>query len=133
MDFSGTQSLITTEFGIDSCDESLSAVFVEREYAASVFYLLPLSCRLSFSASQVDLETPTQVTGIITQGAKDFGNVQYVSEFKVAYSDDGKSWTVLKDKSRSDKVSKPKRACGIRLLFLSSLFVLSVSSVTRKR
>ncbi|KAK1158105.1 lactadherin-like isoform X1 [Acipenser oxyrinchus oxyrinchus] len=53
---------------------------------------------------QVDLETPTQVTGIITQGAKDFGNVQYVSEFKVAYSDDGKSWTVLKDKSRSDKV-----------------------------
>ncbi|XP_041074369.1 lactadherin-like isoform X2 [Polyodon spathula] len=53
---------------------------------------------------QVDLETPTQVTGVLTQGAKDFGNVQYVSEFKVAYSDDGKSWTVLKDKSKSDKV-----------------------------
>ncbi|MBN3316890.1 EDIL3 protein, partial [Atractosteus spatula] len=54
---------------------------------------------------QVDLETPKRITGIITQGAKDFGNVQFVSSFKVAYSDDGQSWTIYKDeKTRKDKV-----------------------------
>ncbi|XP_018620650.1 lactadherin-like isoform X1 [Scleropages formosus] len=54
---------------------------------------------------QVDLETPKRITGIITQGAKDFGVVQFVSAFKVAYSDDGRSWTVVKDQeTKTDKV-----------------------------
>ncbi|XP_036399884.1 EGF-like repeat and discoidin I-like domain-containing protein 3 isoform X2 [Megalops cyprinoides] len=54
---------------------------------------------------QVDLETPKRITGIITQGAKDFGVVQFVSAFKVAYSDDGHAWTVYKDeKTRKDKI-----------------------------
>ncbi|KAG7473924.1 hypothetical protein MATL_G00100890 [Megalops atlanticus] len=54
---------------------------------------------------QVDLETPKRVTGIITQGAKDFGVVQFVSAYKVAYSDDGQSWSVVKDENtRTDKV-----------------------------
>ncbi|KAL4624307.1 lactadherin-like isoform X1 [Arapaima gigas] len=54
---------------------------------------------------QVDLETPKHITGIITQGAKDFGVVQFVSAFKVAYSDDGRSWTAVKDeKTKADKV-----------------------------
>ncbi|KAL0155150.1 hypothetical protein M9458_049413, partial [Cirrhinus mrigala] len=46
-----------------------------------------------------------RITGIITQGAKDFGNVQFVSAFKVAHSDDGIYWTILKDdKTKTDKV-----------------------------
>ncbi|XP_062327236.1 EGF-like repeat and discoidin I-like domain-containing protein 3 isoform X2 [Osmerus eperlanus] len=46
---------------------------------------------------QVDLEKPKRLTGIITQGAKDFGVVQYVSMFKVAYSNDGQTWSLVKD------------------------------------
>ncbi|XP_029992843.1 lactadherin-like isoform X1 [Sphaeramia orbicularis] len=54
---------------------------------------------------QVDLESPKKVTGIITQGAKDFGSVQFVMAFKVAHSDDGQSWTIMKDeKTRTDKI-----------------------------
>lgn len=55
---------------------------------------------------QVDLDSPKRVTGIITQGAKDFGVVQFVLAYKIAYSDDGNSWTVMKDPvSKADKVS----------------------------
>uniref|UniRef100_H3CYG4 Milk fat globule EGF and factor V/VIII domain containing b n=1 Tax=Tetraodon nigroviridis TaxID=99883 RepID=H3CYG4_TETNG len=54
---------------------------------------------------QVDLESPKKISGIITQGAKDFGSVQFVSAFKVAHSDDGQSWTTVKDETtRTDKI-----------------------------
>ncbi|XP_066505740.1 milk fat globule EGF and factor V/VIII domain containing b isoform X1 [Hoplias malabaricus] len=54
---------------------------------------------------QVDLLSPKRITGIITQGAKDFGNVQFVSALKVAYSDDGQYWTIVKDdKTKADKI-----------------------------
>ncbi|XP_029904248.1 lactadherin-like isoform X1 [Myripristis murdjan] len=54
---------------------------------------------------QVDLEKTKRLTGIITQGAKDFGVVQFVSMFKVSYSNDGETWSVLKDeKTGSDKI-----------------------------
>lgn len=53
----------------------------------------------------MDLESPKKITGIITQGAKDFGSIQFVTAFKVAHSDDGQSWTVVKDETtRTDKV-----------------------------
>ncbi|KAK2118078.1 hypothetical protein P7K49_004965 [Saguinus oedipus] len=53
---------------------------------------------------QVDLLVPTKVTGIITQGAKDFGHVQFVGSYKLAYSNDGEHWTVYQDeKQRKDK------------------------------
>lgn len=56
--------------------------------------------------SQVDLEKTKRISGIITQGAKDFGVVQFVSVFKVAYSNDGKSWNTVKEEEDSnDKVS----------------------------
>ncbi|XP_042172039.1 lactadherin-like isoform X1 [Oncorhynchus tshawytscha] len=48
---------------------------------------------------QVDLEKTKHLTGIITQGAKDFGVVQFVSAFKVAYSDDGQAWNLVKDEN----------------------------------
>lgn len=47
---------------------------------------------------QIDLQRPKKVTGVITQGARDFGHIQYVASFKVAHSDDGKTWTLYKDK-----------------------------------
>ncbi|XP_056107050.1 milk fat globule EGF and factor V/VIII domain containing b isoform X1 [Rhinichthys klamathensis goyatoka] len=54
---------------------------------------------------QVDLLRPKRITGIITQGAKDFGNVQFLSAYKVAHSDDGKYWTILKDdKTKTDQI-----------------------------
>lgn len=46
---------------------------------------------------QVDLEKTKRITGIITQGAKDFGVVQFVSVFKIAYSNDGGSWSIVKE------------------------------------
>lgn len=53
----------------------------------------------------MDLESPKKITGIITQGAKDFGSIQFVTAFKVAHSDDGQYWTVVKDETtRTDKV-----------------------------
>lgn len=58
-----------------------------------------------FVRLQVDLESPKKITGIVTQGAKDFGSVQFVSAFKVAYGDDGRSWTAVKDDTTgTDKV-----------------------------
>ena len=60
--------------------------------------------------AQVDLLAPKKITGIITQGAKDFGAIQFVMSFKVAHSDDGKSWTIVKDETTStDKVSPATR------------------------
>uniref|UniRef100_A0A3B5AYK4 Milk fat globule-EGF factor 8 protein a n=1 Tax=Stegastes partitus TaxID=144197 RepID=A0A3B5AYK4_9TELE len=54
---------------------------------------------------QADLEKTKRLTGIITQGAKDFGVVQFVSVFKVAYSNDGESWSTVKDdKTENDKL-----------------------------
>lgn len=58
----------------------------------------------------MDLLVPTKVTGVITQGAKDFGRVQFVGSYKVAYSNDGERWTVYQDeKQRKDKVSRTNR------------------------
>lgn len=54
---------------------------------------------------QVDLRSTKKITGIITQGAKDFGTVQFVTAFKVAHSDDGQLWTIVKDETtKTDKV-----------------------------
>lgn len=51
------------------------------------------------------MERPKKITGIVTQGAKDFGNVQFVTAFKVAHSDDGQSWTMVMDEAtNTDKV-----------------------------
>lgn len=58
-----------------------------------------------FSVAQVDLEKTKRISGIITQGAKDFGVVQFVSVFKVMYSNDGQSWNTVKEQNVSnDKV-----------------------------
>ncbi|XP_030623995.1 EGF-like repeat and discoidin I-like domain-containing protein 3 [Chanos chanos] len=54
---------------------------------------------------QVDLLLPTKVTGIITQGAKDFGHVQFVGSYKLAFSNNGEKWTIYQDESlKKDKV-----------------------------
>lgn len=54
---------------------------------------------------QVDLLLPTKVTGVITQGAKDFGHVQFVGSYKLAYSNNGERWKIYQDeKQGKDKV-----------------------------
>ncbi|RMC01234.1 hypothetical protein DUI87_22183 [Hirundo rustica rustica] len=54
---------------------------------------------------RVDLLIPTKITGIITQGAKDFGHVQFVGSYKLAYSNDGEHWKIYQDeKQKKDKV-----------------------------
>ncbi|XP_070618121.1 lactadherin isoform X1 [Erythrolamprus reginae] len=52
---------------------------------------------------QVDLQKLKKVTGIITQGARDFGHIQYVAAYKVAYSNDGKTWTFYQD-NKTNKI-----------------------------
>lgn len=46
---------------------------------------------------QIDLGSQKQVSGIITQGARDFGSIQFVAAYKVAHSNDGLRWTEYKD------------------------------------
>lgn len=41
-----------------------------------------------------------RVTGLITQGAKRIGSPEYVKSYKVAYSDDGKTWRTYKVKGK---------------------------------
>ncbi|XP_053128741.1 lactadherin isoform X2 [Hemicordylus capensis] len=54
---------------------------------------------------QIDLGREKKVTGIITQGARDFGHIQYVAAYKIAHSDDGRSWTLYKDsRANSTKI-----------------------------
>uniref|UniRef100_A0A8C1NKS6 EGF-like repeats and discoidin I-like domains 3b n=1 Tax=Cyprinus carpio TaxID=7962 RepID=A0A8C1NKS6_CYPCA len=54
---------------------------------------------------QVDFQITTKITGIITQGAKDFGHVQFVGSYKVAFSNDGEKWLMYQDeKQQKDKI-----------------------------
>ncbi|KAL0967934.1 hypothetical protein UPYG_G00260070 [Umbra pygmaea] len=101
-------------------DRQISASSVHRTWGIEAFTWLPHYARLdkqgktnAWTAAtndrsewlQVDLEAPKRITGIITQGAKDFGTVQFVSAFKMAYSDDGQSWSIVKDNITStDKI-----------------------------
>ncbi|KAK6316184.1 hypothetical protein J4Q44_G00137080 [Coregonus suidteri] len=51
------------------------------------------------------LLVPTKVTGIVTQGAKDFGRVQFVLSYKLAYINDGLRWTMYPEEAHhKDKV-----------------------------
>ncbi|XP_016007106.1 lactadherin isoform X2 [Rousettus aegyptiacus] len=51
---------------------------------------------------QIDLGSEKQVTGIITQGARDFGHIQYVAAYKLAYSNNGVDWTEYSDPGTSE-------------------------------
>lgn len=52
------------------------------------------------------------MTGIVTQGARDFGHIQYVAAYKVAYSDNGTSWTVYRDSQTNSTKVWGRRAAG---------------------
>lgn len=77
----------------------------ESKPATEIAWILKRILFEAFSVAQVDLEKTKRISGIITQGAKDFGVVQFVSVFKVAYSNDGESWSTVKEENVSnDKV-----------------------------
>uniref|UniRef100_A0A3Q3APV4 Milk fat globule EGF and factor V/VIII domain containing a n=1 Tax=Kryptolebias marmoratus TaxID=37003 RepID=A0A3Q3APV4_KRYMA len=93
-------------------DEQLSASSTFRTWGVDTFTWHPQFARLDKAGKtnawspdsaeshgplfclQVDLGKTKRLTGIITQGAKDFGVVQFVSEFKVEFSHDGAAWTL---------------------------------------
>lgn len=69
------------------------------------YHLLIPSVSVVLSFFQVDMLMPTKITGVITQGAKDFGHVQFVGSYKVAFSNDGERWHIYQDaKQKKDKV-----------------------------
>ncbi|EMP30793.1 EGF-like repeat and discoidin I-like domain-containing protein 3 [Chelonia mydas] len=49
-----------------------------------------------------------RLTGVITQGAKRIGSPEYIKSYKIAYSNDGKSWVTYKVKGTNEDM-KPKR------------------------
>ena len=52
-----------------------------------------------------------RVTGVITQGAKRIGSPEYIKSYKIAYSNDGKAWTMYKAKgTNEDMVRLPCHA-----------------------
>ncbi|XP_058685020.1 EGF-like repeat and discoidin I-like domain-containing protein 3, partial [Poecile atricapillus] len=50
----------------------------------------------------INLQKKMRVTGVITQGAKRIGSPEYVKSYKIAYSNDGKSWTMYKVKGTKE-------------------------------
>ena len=93
-------------------DKQITASSFYKTWGLSAFSWYPFYARLdnqgkfnawtaqTNSASewlQIDLGSLRRVTGIITQGARDFGHIQYVAAYRVAYSDDGENWTEYRD------------------------------------
>lgn len=52
-----------------------------------------------------------RVTGVITQGAKRIGSPEYVKSYKIAYSNDGKSWTMYKVKGTKEDMVRLSHLC----------------------
>lgn len=46
---------------------------------------------------QLDIGPPTLVTAVITKGRGDTGRKQWVTKYKISYSNDSTSWTFYKD------------------------------------
>ncbi|XP_076727620.1 EGF-like repeat and discoidin I-like domain-containing protein 3 [Callospermophilus lateralis] len=51
---------------------------------------------------QINLQRKMRVTGVITQGAKRIGSPEYIKSYKIAYSNDGKTWTMYKVKGSNE-------------------------------
>uniref|UniRef100_A0A8C4WA10 EGF like repeats and discoidin domains 3 n=1 Tax=Gopherus evgoodei TaxID=1825980 RepID=A0A8C4WA10_9SAUR len=51
---------------------------------------------------QINLQRKMRVTGVITQGAKRIGSPEYIKSYKIAYSNDGKSWLTYKVKGTNE-------------------------------
>ncbi|XP_036133964.1 lactadherin isoform X4 [Molossus molossus] len=98
-------------------DKQITASSIYKTWGLSSFSWYPFYARLDQqgkfnawtaeknSASewlQIDLGSQKQVSGIITQGARDFGHIQYVAAYKVAHSDDGRNWTEYREQGAAD-------------------------------
>lgn len=70
-----------------------------------IFWTLFFFCLL-----QINLQRRMRVTGLITQGAKRFGSAEYIKSYKVAYSDDGKTWRTYKVRSKDEDMVRRTRA-----------------------
>ena len=64
--------------------------------------IMPFFFFFFFVVPQINLQRRMRVTGLITQGAKRIGSPEYVKSYKVAYSDDGKTWRTYKVKGKDE-------------------------------
>lgn len=74
------------------------------------------------------------MTGLITQGAKRIGSPEYVKSYKVASSDDGKTWRTYKVKGRdADKVRHSEMTEGMqrRLRGIFNLIKFEITNTVR--
>lgn len=46
---------------------------------------------------QVDIGPPTLITGLVTKGRGDTGRKQWVSRYKMSYSNDSVNWSFYRD------------------------------------
>ncbi|KAB0394084.1 hypothetical protein E2I00_009280, partial [Balaenoptera physalus] len=51
---------------------------------------------------QINLQRKMRVTGVITQGAKRIGSPEYTKSYKIAYSNDGKTWAMYTVKGTNE-------------------------------
>lgn len=62
----------------------------------------PMKPSITLFPMQINLQRRMRVTGLITQGAKRIGSPEYVKSYKVAFSDDGKTWNMYKVKGTDE-------------------------------
>lgn len=80
-----------------------------------------------FVTPQINLQRRMRVTGLITQGAKRIGSPEYVKSYKVAYSDDGKTWRTYKVKGKDEDMVRHTRVHAGTPDAISPLFAFSRS------
>lgn len=73
------------------------------------FFLFLMPVFLSLTP-QINLQRRMRVTGLITQGAKRIGSPEYIKSYKVAYSDDGKTWRTYKVKGKAEDMVRRAHA-----------------------
>ncbi|KAL7980127.1 hypothetical protein Chor_001395 [Crotalus horridus] len=78
-------------------DQQITASSVYKTWGLSSMTWHPYYARLDNTGKSNAWTALRNKPGEWLQGARDFGHIQYVAAYKVAYSNDGKSWTVYHD------------------------------------
>lgn len=76
---------------------------------------------------QLDIGSPSLVTALITKGRGDTGRKQWVTRYRVSYSNDSLVWQFYEDKFNLEEVSKQvfvTKTVRFELVYLFELFFL---------
>lgn len=74
-------------------------------FKINIVSVVILNCEVTVNyalSPQINLQRKMRVTGVITQGAKRIGSPEYIKSYKIAYSNDGKTWAMYKVKGTSE-------------------------------